>query len=195
MYIVKNVTSQDISIPELSITLSPGNKVDLDMVSSRYYIDQSRTLKSLLLTNKITCILKDDGRGSFQIKRVSSVKEPQTQQGPSSSDVIDSIKQLEDKITKRIDEKVTNSQANLDVNALNNAIAALQALAGKGGQVAPTKSEDKDTSGELDEKRLLEIQSRTVGRLVGKSESHVKHEEQITDKDIAKNAKELEDLL
>jgi len=194
VYIVKNNTSHDLSVPELSLTLGPGNKIDLDMITSRHYIDQSRTLRNLLSTNKMICIVRDDGTGAYQIKRVH-VQEPRPQ-SPSSSDVMESIKQLEDKITKRIDEKVASSQSQIDVNALNNAISALQALTGGSGKISHIAEQKiEEAKSEIDPKRLVDIQKRTVGRLVNNAESNVKHDEQITDKDVAKNARELEGLL
>jgi len=181
-------------VPELSLTLGPGNKIDLDMITSRHYIDQSRTLRNLLSTNKMICIVRDDGSGAYQIKRVH-VQESKPQ-SPSSSDVMESIKQLEDKITKRIDEKVANSQPQIDVNALNNAISALKPLTGVSGKISHIAEQKiEEAKSEIDPKRLVDIQKRTVGRLVNNAESNVKHDEQITDKDVAKNARELEGLL
>jgi hypothetical protein len=108
-------------------------------------------------------------------------------------DVINSIKQLEEKLTKRIDEKVSHSQPAVDVNALNQALAALQNLTAIVGNSQPQaqSQEAKD----VDQGKLVDIQKRMVNRLAGNAESKVKHEEQTTDKDVTKNIQELEGLL
>ncbi len=188
MFVVKNITKHDVDIPELRVTLSPGHTIDLDMISSRFYIEQARSLRSLFSSKSLLCLNKDSGSINMQPSAIAD----QSQQN-SSMDVINSIKQLEEKLTKRIDEKVSHSQPAVDVNALNQALAALQNLTAIVGnsQPQPQNQEAKD----VDQGKLVDIQKRMVNRLAGNAESKVKHEEQTTDKDVTKNIQELEGLL
>lgn len=187
MFVVKNITKRELDIPELRVTLSPGHTIDLDMISSRFYIDQSRSLKSLFNSKSLLCLAKDSGVGSLQIKTNENIENDIT----STTDVLSSIKQLEEKLAKRIDEKVSNSHANVDVNALNKALAALQNLVIANSQPQAQVQENKS----VDDGKLVDIQKRMVNRLAGNAESKVKHEEQTTDKDVTKNIQELEGLL
>lgn len=189
MFVVKNVTKHDIDIPELRVTLSSGHTIDLDMISSRFYIDQARSLRTLFAAKSLLCLNKDSG--SINLSPVTT-EEPSIKQN-SSTDVLNSIKQLEEKLTKRIDEKVSNSQPAVDVNALNQALAVLQNLTTIVGnsQPQPQPQESKD----VDQGKLVDIQKRMVNRLAGNAESKVNHEEQTTDKDVTKNIQELEGLL
>jgi len=188
MFVVKNITKHDVDIPELRVTLSPGHTIDLDMISSRFYIEQARSLRSLFSSKSLLCLNKDSG--AINMQPAAAADQPQQN---SSMDVINSIKQLEEKLTKRIDEKVSHSQPAVDVNALNQALAALQNLTAIVGnsQSQVQSQEAKD----VDQGKLVDIQKRMVNRLAGNAESKVKHEEQTTDKDVTKNIQELEGLL
>jgi hypothetical protein len=194
MYIIKNITTYDITIPDLRITLTPDEKIDLDMVTSRYYIDQSSTLRGLFRANKLQCIIKDTGINTYEVHRqeyqpiIESPKPEANQQ-----DVIDAVKKLEEKLAKRLDEKMQNSQPQIDMNAINQVLQTLQNLVGNNQQVAskPIETNAKD----IDDKKMVDIQKRTVNRLVNKTESSVKHDEQMSDRNINRNASELEDLL
>ena len=190
MFVVKNITKHDVDIPELRVTLSPGHTIDLDMISSRFYIEQARSLRSLFSSKSLLCLNKDSG--SINMQPVANVDQPQQN---SSMDVINSIKQLEEKLTKRIDEKVSHSQPAVDVNALNQALAALQNLTViVGNSQSQPQSQSQETK-DVDQGKLVDIQKRMVNRLAGNTESKVKHEEQTTDKDVTKNIQELEGLL
>lgn len=188
MFVVKNITRHDVDIPELRVTLSPGHTIDLDMISSRFYIEQARSLRSLFSSKSLLCLNKDSG--SINMQPVTATDQPQQN---SSMDVINSIKQLEEKLTKRIDEKVSHSQPAVDVNALNQALAALQNLTAIVGN-SQSQSQPQETK-DVDQGKLVDIQKRMVNRLAGNAESKVKHEEQTTDKDVTKNIQELEGLL
>ena len=113
MYIVKNISKTEVSIPELRVNLAPNDQIDLDMVSSRFYIDQSSLLKRCLRNNALKCIFKDDGSGAFQIKRSEYVQDVKAEVSPS--DVVDAVKQLEEKLTKRLEERVS-TQPQIDVS-------------------------------------------------------------------------------
>lgn len=194
MFIVKNVTNQQIEIPELRVVLAPDEKLDLDMVASRFYIDQSRNLRACFNGKKLLCVFKDDGTKAIKPVEVNN---EQVSTSVKNIDVIDAVKQLEDKLTKRLDEKVANQQPQVDMNVLNQALAALQSLVNntQNPQTAKTAKIDDTSISDVDEKRLIDIQKRTVNRLVNKAESNVKHEEQITNTDVNKNVNELEGLL
>jgi len=190
MYIVKNISKTEVSIPELRVNLAPNDQIDLDMVSSRFYIDQSSLLKRCLRNNALKCIFKDDGSGAFQIKRSEYVQDVKAEVSPS--DVVDAVKQLEEKLTKRLEERVS-TQPQIDVNLLNQALAALQGIA---SQTSQNKTTQPSNTEETDDTRMVDIHKRTLNRLTNKAETSVKQEEQRTDSsDVMKNTKELEGLL
>jgi len=189
VYIVKNISKTEVSIPELRVNLAPNDQIDLDMVTSRFYIDQSSLLKRCLRNNALKCIFKDDGNGAFQIKRVDYVPEIKPEVSPS--DVVDAVKQLEEKLTKRLEEKVS-TQPQIDINLLNQALAAIQNLTSQSSQnkAIQTPIEESDDS------KMVDIHKRTLNRLTNKTETTVKQEEQRTDSsDVMKNTQELEGLL
>lgn len=188
MFIVKNITTLDVDIPDLRITLAPNQKIDLDMVTSRFYIDQSGVLKNLLRTQKLQCIIKDSG--------ISPVKKHEQPQAPQASqvDVLNAVKSLEAKIEKRISEKVATQQTNVDVVALNQALTALQKLVGD-GKVANQTSNTQNEDTKIDDAKLVELQKKTVNRLVNKTEIKVNHDVQTGSSNVKENIKELEDLL
>ena len=192
MYIIKNISVHDVTIPELRITLSPNEKIDLDMVTSRFYIEQSRNLKAMLRCDKLKCIVKDDGSVTVKIPDMPQFIEDVDQTSPVN--VMDAVKELEEKLAKRLEEKVANAQPQVDMNAFNQALAALQNLVG--GIKSPVNSpQPQEKTDDVDNKKLVDIQKRTLNRLVNKAESNVKHEEQTTDKDVRRNVSELEGLL
>lgn len=193
MYIIKNICTHDVTIPDLRITLTPGEKLDLDMVTSRFYIDQSSMLRGLFRANKLQCIIKDTGVGGYEVYHEPYVEQKPAPTTDNSQSVIDAVKKLEEKLTKRLDEKVQNSQPQLDLTALNQVIQSLQTIVGQGGSaIKPAQpTENKD----IDDSKMVDIQKRTVNRLVNKAESKMTHDEQTTDKDVNKNLRELEDLL
>jgi len=193
MYIIKNISTHEVTIPELRVTLAPSEKIDLDMVTSRFYIEQSRNLKAMFRVDKLKCIMKDDGNTSVKMAEVVYI-DPNPLQ-PTPANVIDAVKDLEDKITKRLEEKVANTQPQLDMTAFNQALAALQNLVSSGNKNTSANQQAQSKSEDVDDSKLIDIQKRTVNRLVNKAESNVKHEEQTTDKDVAKNISELEGLL
>jgi len=188
VFVVKNITKNEISIPDLRINLSPGDQVDLDMVTSRFYIEQSWTLKGLLRNHGLKCIVKDDGSGVYQIKTAENPSYNPNEK--TSSDVIAAVKNLEEKLSKRLDEKIASQsqQPQIDINLLNQALSALQGIASQSikGNVEKT---------DVDNSLVVDIQKRTLDRLSNSSTSNVKHEEQITDNNVSKNIEELEGLL
>lgn len=192
MFIVKNIIRSDVSIPELRITLSPGDQIDLDMISSRFYIDQSRTLKAMFRGNALKCVFKDDGQGTYQIKTEEVYTPHSDLNVKTPSDVIDAVKQLEDKLSKRLDEKLT-SQPQVDLNLLNQALTALQGIAAKVGGQAPQVEKSEDAK--VEDSRIVNIHERTLDRLSSGTKSNVKHDEQTTDSNVTKNIQELEGLL
>lgn len=191
MYVIKNISKTEVSIPELRVNLAPGDQIDLDMVSSRFYIDQSSTLRGFLRGSTLKCIRKDDGSGAFQIKMIEIAQEAEKPQ-ISPSDVVDAVKQLEEKLSKRLDEKMS-SQPQVDVNLLNQALAALQGLAGQVGPNKPNQPSNNET--ETEDPRLVDIHKRTLNRLTDKAETSVRQDEQKTDSNVSKNIEELEGLL
>lgn len=194
MFVVKNITNREISIPELRINLSPGNTIDLDMVSSRFYIEQARSLKYLFSSNSIVCVVKDSGSSSVQLN--SPEQNYKTDEiNNSSQDIINYIKQLDHKLSKRIDEKSSQAIPGVDPEALNKAIGVLMSLQ----NFIPYQNKKEEKSSEdqksIDETKVINIQKRTIDRLSSNAQSKVRHEEQKTDKDVTKNAEELEGLL
>lgn len=192
MYIIKNVSTHDVTVPDLRVTLTPGEKIDLDMVTSRFYIDQSSMLRGLFRANKLQCIMKDTGVGGYEVYQPQiEVQQPVVD---NSQSVIDVVKKLEEKLAKRLDEKVQNTQPQVDINALNQVLQNLQAIVGQ-GSLSNVKTQQNTQNTDIDDSKMIDIQKRTVNRLVNKAESKVTHDEQTTDKDVNRNLRELEDLL
>lgn len=197
MYVIKNISKSDVSIPDLRVTLSSGDQIDLDMITSRFYIDQSSALRRMLNGGSLKCILKDDGSGKIQIKMQEAVASPIDQAAQTSPlDVMNAVKQMEEKLSKRLDERI-NSQPQIDINAVNQALQALQSIANQASSGQPNKNAQTTKADDTDivDERVVNIHERTLDRLSSKAESKVKHEEQTTDSNVNKNIQELEGLL
>lgn len=188
MYLVKNVSKFDISIPDLRITLAPGDQIDLDMVASRFYIDQSSSLRRAFGPNGLKCVYKNGGEPApLPEAKLITTEVPVSKN--DSVDVINAVKQLEEKLSKRLDEKI-NSQPQIDMNLINQTLSALQSVV---SQVSKPKEEVVEQK-EIDDPRIVDIHKRTLNRLSNNLESNVKHEEQTTDNNVTKNIQELENL-
>jgi len=196
MYVVKNISTREISMPDLHIVLSPGDQIDIDMMCARFRSEQSFGLKQLIVGGYLKVIIRDDHRGGIQIKTPEAkMPEDMPEYIPKNRDVLDAVKDMEEKLGKKIDEKIANSQqSQIDPNLLNQALSALQALA-SGGVAAP-QVPDKVINTEISDKKAVEIQQRMLNRKAINTESNVTHTEQIVDNsDIKKNMDELEGLL
>mgnify|MGYP003473208947 FL=1 len=189
MYLVKNVSKFDISIPDLRITLAPGDQIDLDMVASRFYIDQSSSLRRAFGPNGLKCVYKNGGGEASPLPeaKIATTETPANKN--DSVDVINAVKQLEEKLSKRLDEKMS-SQPQIDLNLLNQTLSALQGVV---SQVSKPKEEVVEQK-EIDDPRIVDIHKRTLNRLSSNLESNVRHEEQTTDNNVTKNIQELENL-
>lgn len=199
MFVVQNISSQEISIPDLRVVLSPGEKVDLDMVSSRFYIEQSSSLKSYFKCDILKCLIKDSNSETYKIGLNNKIENNHSQEKNAATEIINAVKQLEEKLNKRIDEKVsqTSNQAGIDPNVLNQALAALQALASQNTKKPEEKQEPVQPieASEMSNKKLIDIQKRTLNRISTNTESKVNYKEEKTDNNITKKTQELEDLL
>lgn len=177
--------------------LGKGEQVDVDMVCSRYIAEQSAILKQNIRSGALRVIMKDDHRGTVQIKTAEYAPPPPPMvHKQDNSDVIDAVKQLEAKLEKRLEEKVTaaqQQQPQIDPALLSQALAAIQGLVNQAGKAVPSKEENP--SEEVSE-RVVDIHKRTLDRLAGNAQSNVKHTEQISDNSsVQKNIDELEGLL
>jgi hypothetical protein len=192
MYIIKNITTNDVSIPDLRITLSPGDQIDLDMITSRFYIDQSSSLKGLFAAKKLKCLIKNDTSGMVQIKSAEAPANTDSYQDNIS--IIDTIKNLEQKLSKKIEDKI-NSQQHIDGNALNQALVVMQGLLSQIAKNNPAEQKTTTPVDDISETKAVDINSRTINRLTNNVQSKVKHESQTTDNNVKDNIQELEGLL
>lgn len=197
MFIVKNISNQDVELPDLHIVLSSKDQIDLDMVTSRFHSEQSRSLKGAFRGGYLKVIVKDDHRGDYQIKTDELARQQPifiTPPDPNKNqDVIAAVKQLEEKLAKRLDDKLSNTpqQPQIDLTALTQALAVLQNLTNQAAKpAAPEKVE------EASDERVVDIHKRTLDRLSKDAQSNVKHtEEKADNSSVQRNIDELEGLL
>jgi hypothetical protein len=197
MFIVKNVSNQDVELPDLHIVLSSKDQIDLDMVTSRFHSEQSRSLKGAFRGGYLKVIVKDDHRGDYQIKTDELSRQQPifiTPPDPNKNqDVIEAVKQLEEKLAKRLDDKLSNTpqQPQIDLAALTQALTVLQNLANQAVKPAATEKVE-----EASDERVVDIHKRTLDRLSKDAQSNVKHTEETADNSsVQRNIDELEGLL
>lgn len=198
MFIIKNVSKREIDIPQLRIFLGPNEQIDLDMISSRFYTDQCSMLKSLVGGGVIKVLAKDDHSGTFQIKTAEVDQRTHVTITPPADnrDVLDAVKKLEEKLSRRLDDKIAaqSQQPQVDMQALTQALTALQSIVSQ--QAGKVEEKPKIEAVEIQDSRMVDVHKRTLDRLAGNAKSNVKHTEQISDnKHVKKNMDELEGLL
>lgn len=191
MFIVRNVSSRDVGLDDLHVLLSKEDQIDLDMVCSRFLSEQSPSLRHSIRSGMLKVVIKDDHRGGIQIKAVDT--KPIVPEKPDNKEVLNAVKALEEKLGKRLEEKLaTTQQQAIDPNLLTQAIAALQNIANIKPQTNTEKSQDTD----LSDNKSVEIQQRMLNRKTANTQSNVTHHEQIVDNsDVKKNMDELEGLI
>ncbi len=194
MYLVKNVSSQEIALGDLKIALRPGQKFDLDTACPRYVLEQSRSLK-FGVKKGIIKIVKKDGGGPITTKatKVSTSEKDNT-------DIIkaikESIKESEKRMIERqnaLAKRMEGSGQGLDessVAALNQAIAALENISK--GAVAPQQD---TTEFDLPDEKAVEVHKRTIDRVTKNTKGNIKHSESKTESNVDDKIDELENLL
>jgi type III secretory pathway component EscV len=194
MFIVKNVSKKEVSINSLHISIEPDQQLDIDSVCARFHSEQSFALKQMIIGGLLKVIIKDDHRGGIQVKTPEiAMPEEMPEYVPKNKDVINAVKQLEEKLTKTIDSKIQNAQPAIDPSLLSKAVDALQALAvqqnsGNSGSGKVLES--------IDGEKAVAIQKRTLDRIAKNTESNVIQSEQVVDNsNVQRNTDELNNLL
>lgn len=200
MYIIQNVGKNEIALGDLRVTLRPQQKLDLDMICSRYVIEQSPSLRMAIKKGLIHILQKDD-------IMTSQVKRPVEQIKSSNDNVTkDELKEMEKRMTETLTaqmRKIADKEKNapsIDPESLAALAPLVQQLtnivkqAGGPATSASTQKPQETNIEEVDDK-MVDIHTRSLNRMVKKVEGNIEHEEQKKQSDIADRASELEGLL
>lgn len=193
MYIVRNVSKQEIALGDLRIALKSGQQLDLDMICSRYVAEQSPSLKTFVSRGMLKIITKDTPGVIKEIKTVTIIEKD-----VRNEDIRREIRESEQRIVERQDAMLRKhlgdvSKKGLDQNsleALQQAITALQQIAGS--KSGPSQSE-KESS--IDDVKAVDIQTRTIDRLSKNTQGKIKSEETKSQSSVDGNIDELDKML
>jgi hypothetical protein len=195
VYIVQNMTRHEIALGDLRAIIRPGKQEDLDRFADRYVVEQSKDLRIAFKRGALRLVRKDNPFGG-----VATDPKPATPVKESQPDVMGALKEMEKRLTQRLDnqvEKHVGAGGGLDedsVSKLNDAIAALQGLAqGGGGAVAQPHQETEEY--DVEDEKVVDIHERSINRLTKGAESKIQHKEETSKSDADANISELEDLL
>lgn len=197
MYIIKNISKQDLVLGDLRLSLRPGQQQDLDKISSRYVLEQSTSIKTGIKKRLIKVIRKDSSTSPPTSEAITTIVEKD-----SNEEVMKEIKALKKDLINRQQAIARQQQTAIEsaggglggdaMGQLNQAIAALQSVAqGGGGSV----SEVKDDEFDLPDDKAVEVHKRTVNRLSKDTKGKITHSESRSNANVDSNIDELEDLL
>lgn len=197
MYLVRNISNQEIALGDLRIALKPGQQIDLDMICSRYVAEQSPSLRVFLKKSMLKIVSKD----TPTIVKQVHVKEIVSEKQPANDEILREMREQEKRLIERQELLIKKhlgeaAKGGIDpkaMEALQAAIAALQGIAGSGGAVAAPKQQKAEE--EISEDTAVEIQKRTLDRLSKNAQGSIKHEESKGKSNVDSNIEELGDLL
>lgn len=198
MYLIRNISNQEIALGDLRIALKSGQQIDLDMICSRYVAEQSPSLKVFLKRSMLKIVSKDTPFAGKQI----TVKEVHVTTPPANEEILKEMREQEKRLIERqeilIKKHLGDAAAKSGIDpkameALQSAIAALQGIAVSGGPQTVSKSSDAGDA--IEDGTAVEIQKRTLDRLSKNSQGSIKHEESKSKSNVDSNIEELGDLL
>ena len=199
MYIVQNMTRHEIALGDLRAIIRPGKQEDLDRFADRYVVEQSKDLRIALKRGALRLVRKDNPFGGVATDPQPATPAPKAEPQP---DVMGALKEMEKRLTQRLDNQVEKhvGSGGLDedsVSKLNDAIAALQGIAGGGGLVAQPQQSDNSSQQEyeVEDEKVVDIHERSINRLTKDAESNIQHKKEVGSSDAEANISELEDLL
>ena len=196
MYMVKNVSKNEVVISDMHISLPSGRSIDLDMVKPRYASEQSKYLSMAIKSGMLKVIRKDG-------ETIDPSLIPVVQEDKSNS-LIDALKEMEKRLTENINAQVTKTVSDqkeasqtLDVSGLNSAVESLQKIIMNNG-IQSTPQQGKIGTQEeigMDEAMMVDIHTRAVSRMSKNVEGNLRHEEVKEKSNISDNLDELEGLM
>ena len=192
MYMIRNVGAHEVALGDLRVTLKSNQKIDLDMICSRFIAEHSPSLK-LAIKKGIIRILQKDGA---ETRRV----EPR-QIEPVKDDNIVTKEQLQE-MEKRMTDTLTSQLRKLSQKEETSVVdpqslAALAPLIEKLSQLVqgtPVANHKKEETEEIDEK-LVDIHTRALDRMNRQVDGNIKHQEQTDQGNVVDRANELDGLL
>lgn len=200
MYLIRNISKQELALGDLRLSLKSGQQIDLDTICPRYVAEQSPSLKIFVSKNLIKIVSKD-GAGVIETIRETRIVEKDN----GHVEILKELKEQEKRLTERQDILIrkhlgeATKTAGLDpqsIAALQTAIAALQNIAGGNALgTAPAVAKPQIEDDGIDEKQSIGIQKRTIERLSKNTQGNIKHEESKSKSNVDSNIDELGDLL
>lgn len=194
MYLVRNITTYEIPLHDLRISLKANQQQDLDMICARTIAEQSGDLKQALIKGQIKIVNKDGMAISNKFKAMPTPSKNSVSNAPQP-EVIQEIRELEKRLNERHDlmmRKHMSEAKPLDektTETLNLAIEALKSLAGQ------PKASSAVQETQIDNGKAVDIQQRVINRVSKDSKGSIKTEESKEKSNINKNVDELGDLL
>lgn len=193
MYWIRNISNQEIALNDLRIALKRGQEIDLDMICSRYFAEQSFSLKHFIKKSMLKIVSKDEPNLSKKIVH--------NERSASNDEIMKELREQEKRIIERQDALIKKhlgdaNKSGIDPKTMENlqtAIAAMQAIAQSGGSTAAPKSQNVTEA--VEDGTAVEIQKRTLNRLSRGTQGNIKQNETKSTSNVDSNIDELGDLL
>lgn len=188
MYMIRNVSKNEISFGDLKMTLRAGRSLDLDMIASRYILEQSRSV-AIALNEGLIKIIRKDGTTA-----------PVLEQAPTShasgSNVLSAMQEMEKRITENISAQIGKHISNtpppsVDVDRLNLVLESIQNTLKTTNQSSRTETPSIEETND----EIVDIHAKVIDRTTRTVTGNIKHEETKSDNNIKENLDELENLL
>jgi hypothetical protein len=195
MYLIANSSRSEITISDLGISLNPRQAMDLHKIKSIDEINKSKNLKSAISSGSIKILHKDE---------VVSKEEKTEVIVQNQFDKEGLLKDIKELLAKEVDEKIKKVN---DIQEKNNAsqndklFVLLQAIQENLSKNSTPISEGKNQNIDIDDisissDKIIEMHSKAIEKMSKNVETNIiSPERKIEDKNVAKNADELDNLI
>ena len=187
MFFIVNKTKSTIIIGDIGITLGPKQAIDLDKMMSRSKSNSSKMLKTANKKGQIDIRIKDGGK-------LSNIDPPKVNNSLNDfkKEIIGEIKDL---LTQQITPTPKEGLNKKDLADIAQQI--IQNMPKSETVIIQEKPKEiKIEEVAIDEEKLLEINARTVNKMVeGTDINEIKCKEEKKDNNILQNINELEGLI
>ncbi len=202
MFFIVNKTKNNITINDINVSLGPRQAVDLDRIIERSISENSKHLRLAISKGQIEVRSKDGENKSILRQSVSDNnpldKMKQDIIGELRKTIVDATKGIGSFNSQGTIQNSDNVVTKDDINRLIETVSSLVGSANNGNSNGNSNKIKIDNSEdvEMDIDTLIEINARTVDKIVGNSETKlIQYKEKKSNSNVLSNINELEDLL
>ncbi len=195
MYIVQNVGRTSVDIPELKISLKPNQKIDLDMICSRFTSEQSGALRHFISKGSLRIVIKDSPNTPFSFSENKTTASPVV----DNKEILKKIEESEKRIKEQNEaliRKHLGKKAEIDEDSkksLETAIKALQSLIP--GLSLGNNTVKQESNDEIETEKTVDIHKRVIDRISKNTSGKIKTDDTKNSNNLDDKINELDDML